>query len=116
MSKFKNPEENDENVVTPEDVKASLQVDSEVSEQEEKDLELGFDKDGGLIGVIPEEEKKEEEIPMINDIQTKFFEGKEVISEGTRTVNDKPYHVIRLADGSTYDLTYEEYKLKIILE
>ena len=56
--------------------------------------------------VVPEEE-------VIFTPSYKIFEGKQIISEGTRTVNDKKYNVIRLIDGSTYDLTDEEYSEKI---
>lgn len=46
----------------------------------------------------------------------KFFEGKVVISDGTRDVNGITYHAIRLEDGSMYDLTAEDYKLKVTVE
>lgn len=43
----------------------------------------------------------------------KFYQGKEVLSEGTHEVNGKEYKTIRLVDGSTYDLTDEEYALQV---
>ncbi len=46
-------------------------------------------------------------------IVKKTLEGKEVISDTTRTVNEKKYHHVRLLDGSTQDLTDEEYALKV---
>lgn len=49
----------------------------------------------------------------VTGVGVRLFEGKVVLSEGTRTVNDKLYHTIRLVDGSSYDLTDEEYELKI---
>lgn len=45
----------------------------------------------------------------------KTLEGKEIISETSRLVNDKRYHHLRLVDGTTQDLTDEEYELKVIV-
>jgi len=44
------------------------------------------------------------------------FNGKEIVSDGIREVNGKEYHHIRLADGSTQDLTDEEYTLQVITQ
>lgn len=46
----------------------------------------------------------------------KKYRGQVLISDGMRTVNDKEYHFIRIADGSTYDLTDEEYENEVITE
>lgn len=48
----------------------------------------------------------------------RYKDGQEVISDGYRTVNDKEYRHIRLADGSYMDLTEEEYseRVKEVLE
>lgn len=43
----------------------------------------------------------------------KSFEGKEIVSDVTRDVNGKTYHHIRLLDGTTQDLTDEEYASKV---
>lgn len=45
--------------------------------------------------------------------QVIIFEGKQVISDTIREINGKEYHTIRLSDGSSQDLTQEEYELKI---
>lgn len=44
----------------------------------------------------------------------KKYMGKEVLAEGEREVNGKKYIHIRLIDGSTHDLTEEDYKLQVI--
>lgn len=82
-----------------------------------------------VLGEIPAkvvspvvEEKKEEPVvetpvaPSAPAEPRKFYEGKVVISDGTREVNGITYHAIRLEDGSTYDLTAEDYKMKVKVE
>lgn len=44
----------------------------------------------------------------------KSFKGQSVISDGFREVNGKNYHHIRLADGSSLDLSEEEYVAQVI--
>ena len=44
----------------------------------------------------------------------KFYEGKLIISEFSRQLNDKNYHSIRLEDGTTQDLTDEQYTLIVV--
>lgn len=46
----------------------------------------------------------------------KFYEGKLVVVDSYRTVNDKQYHHIRLEDGTTQDLTNEQYDLGVKVE
>lgn len=46
----------------------------------------------------------------------KVYQGKKVISEGARELNDKNYIVIRLEDGSSYDLTQAQYDLEVVLK
>lgn len=48
--------------------------------------------------------------------KVKMFEGKQVISDTNREVNGKSYHTVRLEDGSSQDLTDEEYDLKVTLQ
>lgn len=49
-------------------------------------------------------------------VPVKKFEGKVIIAEGTRTVNEKEYRWVRLEDGSIQDVTDEDYKLKVVVE
>lgn len=50
----------------------------------------------------------------VEDISSsKIFKGQEVISDGTREVEGKTYRHIRIADGTTYDLTEEEYLTEV---
>lgn len=100
-----NPEQNDENVVTPEDIEALHDNDVEAAI-----IATTFEGPEEVAPLeIPEEETTE-------GVFTKFYAGQEVISEGTRTVNGKDYKHIRLLDGSTYDLTSEEYALQVTTE
>lgn len=56
-----------------------------------------------------------EEVPVVETLEStvKTYEGKEVISDGFREVNGRDFHHIKLSDGSSYDLTEEEYALKV---
>lgn len=49
----------------------------------------------------------------LNDSIKKQYQGKEIITEGNREVNGKVFINIRLIDGSTHDLTSEEYSLQV---
>ena len=44
-------------------------------------------------------------------VKQRYYEGKLVISEIKRVVNEKTYYHVRLADGSTQDLTSEQLAL-----
>lgn len=46
----------------------------------------------------------------------KTLEEKEIISETLREVNGKNYHHVKLTDGTSQDLTDEEYSLKVKIE
>lgn len=47
------------------------------------------------------------------DEPVKLYDGKRVISEGVREVEGKVFHTLRLEDGSTYDVTDEDYETKV---
>lgn len=49
----------------------------------------------------------------LNPTSPKTLDGKEIISDVSREVNEKTYHHVKLLDGSTQDLTDEEYKAKV---
>jgi hypothetical protein len=59
---------------------------------------------------IEESSNEDETIKDVEEV-SKTYLGQTVISEDIRNVNGKDYHVIRVTDGSTYDLTDEEYEL-----
>lgn len=44
----------------------------------------------------------------------KTFNGQEIISDGIREVNGRKFHAIRIADGTSYDLTGDEYLAKVL--
>lgn len=56
-----------------------------------------------------QEEKNEEPVPA-----PKTLGGKNIFGVSTREVNGKTYHTVRLEDGTTQDLTDEEYEEKIL--
>ncbi len=56
------------------------------------------------------EETQEE--PFMGEVYKKYM-GKNIISESTREVNGKEYIYIRLEDGTTHDLTEDDYKLQV---
>lgn len=70
--------------------------------------------EGFLEAVVePAEEKKEpieDSVGEDTGIVSKTYNGLEVISESIRIVSDREFHVIRLSDGSTYDLTEDDYQ------
>lgn len=53
-----------------------------------------------------------EEVPVE---KVKHYRGQEVIVDGMRTVDDKEYHHVTLADGEQMDFTNEEYEAEIYL-
>lgn len=59
------------------------------------------------------EEESNDNVGVAPSGPEKTLDGKKVISETNRIVNEKTYHVIRLEDGSTQDLTDEEYEAKV---
>lgn len=46
-------------------------------------------------------------------VPVRMYRGQQVISTGHRELNDKTYHTVRLADGSTEDLTSEEFAAQV---
>lgn len=88
----------------------------------------------GIIEVVSEDMEKEKEEANINvndhtanastssdtsvgKTQTLEYMGKKVAVSASRTVNEKTYHHVTLEDGTTHDLTEEEYaNLKVIVE
>lgn len=95
----------------PEPVVAYLVEDGVAEVFVEKTPDTGAD-------VPPATETAEEEVLPVapTSLKIKTLEGKEVVSDVMRTVNDKQYHHVRLIDGTTQDLTDEEYSLKINTE
>lgn len=74
----------------------------------------------GLAELVPEETvqtgtpAEEAAVDETADVEKKkLYMGKEVISDTTREVNGVTYHVLRLEDGSTHDLTVEDYATHI---
>ena len=63
--------------------------------------------------VVEETVAPAEEAP-IEETIVKFYQGKVVLTEGTRELEGKVYHSIRLEDGSVYDLTNEQYAIEVI--
>lgn len=59
----------------------------------------------------------DEEVLTVDEFEgvpfAKQYMGKEIISESTRIVNDREYIHIRLIDGTTHDLTSEQYALEV---
>lgn len=43
-----------------------------------------------------------------------MFDNKKVVSTGTRVVNDKEVHTVRLEDGSTQDVSDEAYEAMVV--
>jgi hypothetical protein len=85
-----------------------IEIDTPILSREEMVAEVGEEE-------VAKIESEAEEIGVENILITsKTYMGKEILAESSRTVNDKEYIHIRLADGSTYDLTEEEYKLQVI--
>jgi hypothetical protein len=52
-------------------------------------------------------------VPVREPVKT--FTGQTVISDGFREVNGKEFRHIKIADGSTYDLTEKEYQERVII-
>lgn len=51
--------------------------------------------------------------PVVETPAEFFLAGKKIISESTRIVEDREFITVRTEDGSTFDLTEEEYKLQV---
>lgn len=77
--------------------------------------------ENGSIEVVAEEEeekknddKKEDEVDAaIAPKEKLMYMGKEIIASTTRTVNDKTYQHVTLADSTTHDLTEAEYSAQV---
>ena len=66
------------------------------------------------IEEVPEKEEEEKiEVFTPEVVVNKHFKGQEIISDTIREVNGKFYKHISIGDGSSYDLTDEEYLLEI---
>jgi len=94
---------------------ASEDADAEAKAEEEAAAKAQAEKDA-------EEKARQEGADAINseaeasaayDAPRRMYRGQEVISIGTRELNDKTYHTVRLADGSTEDLTDEQFALEV---
>lgn len=57
------------------------------------------------------EASAEEAAPALPVENTMRYQGKDVIATNDHEVNGVTYHEVRLADGSTYDLNDEDFKL-----
>lgn len=60
-----------------------------------------------------ETEKSEDTVPAKTTHVRKTFHGQEVISDGHREVEGKKYRHVKIADGSTYDLSEDEYQFNV---
>lgn len=97
-------------------VGTEVQYDPSVVISREEAINQGID-----VEAIEAEDLKEKENSGANvdDIETaiptkdKIYMGKKVVSEREHDVNGKSYVEIRLEDGSTSDLTHEQYKSDI---
>ena len=96
-----------EEETTPEVVDVEDVIEEETTPEVEEMEEIMSEDSGEAEGITSVEETTPE-------VTAKTYMGKEVISEGTRMLNGKEYITIRLSDGSTYDLTSEEYELQVI--
>lgn len=71
--------------------------------------------------VPPAEEVKAEEVKEPETVQEDIapvekqykYMGKLILSEGSRELNDKHYHTLRLEDGSMVDVTPEDYERNV---
>jgi hypothetical protein len=95
-----NPEENEvvEEEVTPE---VEEETTPEVEEEEVNEE------------VTPEVE--EDEVNPSEEVKQNLFEGKVIVSDGMRVVNEIEYHHVKLEDGSSHDLTDEQYQLQVVV-
>lgn len=61
------------------------------------------------------DDSADEEISSEDTGSEKTYMGKKIISENNRELNDKTYIEIRLEDGSTHDLTSDQYEAEVKL-
>lgn len=73
-----------------------------------------FVKDGVAEEVVEKDVDQEDKLTAIPKV--KILEGKKIIAEYPRTINEKTYHHVRLEDGTTQDLTDEEYGVKVVVK
>lgn len=106
-----------------ESVAAGLIADGVIQlvENQEEDTVEEKKKEEGATNVDPTATKDADtdevaDTEIADVVPKKMFGKLEVISDGFREVNDKQYRHIRVADGSEYDLTEEEYADKVITE
>lgn len=76
---------------------------------DDEDVEEEIAEDDGAV------DSETDSISAPQDAEEKHYGGKLVISDGFREVNDRRFHHIRLEDGSTNDLTDEEYDKNVIV-
>lgn len=102
-------------------------IDSQIDESVRESLNVGDSFMMPILGEIPRKESATktsstttEVIPEVPDlsgtshVKVRTYMGKPIISEDTREVNGKTYNVVRLEDGSTHDLTVEEYEREVV--
>ena len=103
----------DEIEKTPEEIAAEEEAAKEATEKEqaEKDAAEAAEKEAADKEAA-EKEEAEKNTSTVAAPALKYM-GKRIVNSGTRTVNEVVYQHVVLEDGTTHDLTEEQYRTDV---
>ena len=122
MNKYKVIKEGLQIGETPVEIGASIELDETqaISLVEGGFVELEVESVDSIAGsqttsgsALPPEVESETEVAAqttVDELPKLYFNGKRIISDGVREVEGKEVKHVRLEDGTSFDLTDEEYK------